>query len=872
MRAEELEILARIPDENPNPILRIGYDGTLLWANRAFFTLNCFRQNKVGEPISAALGEPLSKVVQTGRRLDAEVADGEKTFLFHLIPVPDIRNVFLYGRDITARRTAERELRQMALIAGETDQAAVLTDPDGRVTWVNQGFVKLTGYSLEEMIGKRPGNILQGPETDPWAVRQMAEAILERRSIELDVINYTKPGVPYWAHLHIQPVLDADGTLLNFISIQKNITAEKQLEKERSENEKKLRMILESALDGVIIINDQGLVVTWTRQSETIFGYTAEEVTGKPLGAFIMPGGMNDLHMAGMKRYLTTGVPHILNKRIEITGRRRSGEEFPVELTVIPIQEGNSQIFCAFVRDISVEKGSKTRLEAITSRLSALISNMIDGILVEDENRRIALINRPFCQMFSIPADPSLITGTDCSQSAQQSKSMFRDPEGFVSEIDELLIKREIRINEELALADGRFFERDYVPIFSDGQFLGNLWQYRDITQRKLNEQLLQSARATAEDANRAKSAFLANMSHEIRTPMNAVHGIVRLLAEAPHLPEQEDLHNRLISSSETLLAIINDILDFSKIEAGLMTVERIPFSRKEVLSRLLSTMEMKASQKSLLLLHETDDNIAPVLIGDPVRLGQVLLNLINNAIKFTDHGHVEFRSTLLSADSLTNTIRFSVSDTGIGIDELRLDRIFESYEQEDSGTTRKYGGTGLGLSISRQLVELMGGTLVVESTKNVGSTFHFTLTFPIAQDRETEDGRQETRIDTERLSGKRVLVVEDNEMNQFVAKSILKKWNMVVYQARNGKKAVELLATDKFDIILMDKQMPEMDGIEATRHIRQVMGLKIPIIALTADAVIERVQECLDAGMNDYVTKPFEPQTLYNKIVGALE
>ena len=247
------------------------------------------------------------------------------------------------------------------------------------------------------------------------------------------------------------------------------------------------------------------------------------------------------------------------------------------------------------------------------------------------------------------------------------------------------------------------------------------------------------------------------------------------------------------------------------------MTVEKIPFSRKQVLSNLLGTMEMKANQKSLLLIHDTDDGIAPVLIGDPVRLGQVLLNLISNAIKFTEHGQVKFQCSLIAADNESNTVRFSVSDTGIGIEESRLTKIFESYEQEDSGTTRKYGGTGLGLSISRQLVELMGGTLQVESTKNVGSLFHFTLTFPLGQDgglrtedgrQKTEDGRHERGIEVERLRGVRVLVVEDNEMNQFVAKSILMKWNMEVFQARNGKKAIEFLENEKCDIILMDKHM----------------------------------------------------------------
>jgi signal transduction histidine kinase/CheY-like chemotaxis protein len=506
------------------------------------------------------------------------------------------------------------------------------------------------------------------------------------------------------------------------------------------------------------------------------------------------------------------------------------------------------------------------------SRLSALVSNLNAGVLVEDEHRIIALINHQFCTLFGIPVDPAFLIGTDCSQSAEQSKDMFTDPVSFIERIDEILSKHEICLNDELDLVDGRVFERDYVPIIAEGIFLGNLWQYRDITQRKQNERLLELARLAAENANRAKSAFLANMSHEIRTPLNAVHGIVRLLAEAPRLPEQEDLHDRLISSSESLLTIINDILDFSKIEAGLLTIEKTSFTLADVFNRIISSMEIKATQKSLRLVHLPDSSVAKVLEGDPVRLGQILLNLVNNAIKFTDQGYVEISYQLVAENAQTNTIRFSVTDTGIGIEKSRIGKIFESYQQENQSTTRQYGGTGLGLSISRQLVELMGGKLLVESEKNKGSSFHFTLVLNQSIDNSYLERGKETVIDPEKLRGCKVLVVEDNEMNQYVAKSILRKWNMEVFQARNGQKAIDFLSHHECDIILMDKQMPIMNGVEATLFIRQTMKSDIPIIALTADAVIEMVQECLAAGMNDFVTKPFEPGVLYSKILEVLK
>ncbi len=871
MTDEDLRLLSRIPNENPNPILRIGFDGTLLWANDAFYKLNCFKNEKAGHPVSDSLKIPVMEVVESLLPMDTEILDLDKTFLFNLVPVPDIKNVFLYGRDITSRRNTEKELRQMALIARETDNAVIITDPEGCIQWVNQGFEKMTGYTFHEVIGKIPGQILQGPDTDPEAVIKLGEAIKSRQSIEQDVVNYTKSGVPYWIHLQIQPVFDQVGNLVNFISIQKNVTAERLLQQEITDSEQRLRMILESALDGVIIIDDQSHVLTWTKQSEVIFGWTAEEVIGKPLGNFIVPDRMRDQHLAGMRRYISTGIPRILNQRIEITGKNKSGEELPIELTIIPIKKDDKVVFCAFTRDISKSKEAIKNLQSITSRLSALISTLNAGILVEDENRYIALINQQFCDMFGIPVAPQYLLGSDCTNSAEQSKSLFKHPEEFITRIDALLIKQEISLNDEIELADGRFFERDYIPVISGGTFLGNLWQYRDITQRKKNDKILEQSKLAAEEANRAKSSFLANMSHEIRTPMNAVHGIVRLLTEAPHLPEQKDLHQRLIDSSESMLAIINDILDFSKIEAGLMSLETTPFELAQVCKRITGPMELKASQKSLTLVHSLDKRIAPVLKGDPTRLTQVLVNLLNNSVKFTEKGSITLSAKLVSVDELLNTIEFSVADTGIGIDQDRLEMIFQSFEQENTSTTRQFGGTGLGLSISRQLVELMGGELKVESKKFQGSRFYFTLQLETGSASSLSGQDRKVVIDFEKLRGRKVLIVEDNEMNQFVAKSILKMWNLDIYQARNGQKAIDLLNEQSFDIILMDKQMPVMDGVETTRYIRETMKSDIPIIALTADALLEKVQECLAAGMNDYVTKPFEPEILFSKIVNLL-
>ncbi len=872
MSRNESEILARIPSESPSPIMQVGYDGNLLYANQAFFNIECFRDSKIGAPVGQVFKGLVNCVINSGLKMETEIKDADKEFLFILTPVPDLNSVFLYGHDITARKQSERQLKQMSLISSEMNNAVIIGDAEGRVEWVNRGFEKTFGYTLDEVRGKIPGEFLQGPDTDPEASEKIRLATINREILEEDILRYSKFGTPIWTRLQFQPVFNPSGRLINFISIQKDITEEKLLQKEVIDNEQKLRLILESSLDGVILFDEQTRILNWTPQSELIFGYSPEEVMGKPLVDILIPSRLKENHLNWLKQNVSVKMARLTDRRAETIGLRKNGEEFPLEITIISIRQNDSTILCSFIRDISERKEWQGKLERSNSRLSALITNLNSGILVEDEFRNIALINQTFCSMFGIPVDPEYLIGSDCSQSAEQSKHLFKDPEGFVKTIDEILLKQEIVLDQELELVDGRYFKRDYIPIFFEGAFLGNLWYYKDITQRKQNDRLLELSRLAAEDATRAKSTFLANMSHEIRTPMSAVHGIVRLLADAPHLPEQVELHQRLIGSSETMLAIINDILDFSKIEAGLMTIEETSFSLNDVFKRILGSMEIKASQKSLSLVHSIDDQITQVLIGDPTRIGQVLLNLINNAIKFTDQGQVKVEAKIISTNGLSDTIQFSVSDTGIGIEKSHLNKIFQSFEQENSSTARQYGGTGLGLSISKQLVELMGGELVVDSEKNKGSNFRFNLTLKRSLNKSMADQESKMVIDFEKLKGRKVLIVEDNEMNQYVAKSILTIWKMEIFQARNGKKAIDFLANNSCDIILMDKQMPVMDGIEATRYIRDVMNSDIPIIALTADALLEKVQECLAAGMNDFVTKPFEPEILYTKIVSLLD
>jgi signal transduction histidine kinase/DNA-binding response OmpR family regulator/putative methionine-R-sulfoxide reductase with GAF domain len=515
-------------------------------------------------------------------------------------------------------------------------------------------------------------------------------------------------------------------------------------------------------------------------------------------------------------------------------------------------------------------KKENEKLAAITIRLETLIKYLRSGILVEDAGRNIALINSAFCDMFSIPADPAELAGTSCSDSAEQSKHLFTDPDNFTSRIDQMLSERQPVTGEELSLADGRIFERDYIPIFLHHEFLGNLWHYRDITHRVNTANELRKAMEEAHRATNAKSLFLANMSHEIRTPLNAVIGLSRLMHDTKLNAEQLELNNKVIISGENLLGIINEILDFSKIEAGKIELEAIPFRPEELLERVVSSMSHAAGQKSLRLLLNNPDLSGMTLIGDPIRLQQVFINLVNNAVKFTEEGDITISSRKISGDDATASILFSVTDTGIGISEENLHHIFQTFSQEDESTTRRYGGTGLGLAISRQLVALMGGDLRVSSEKGKGSTFYFTLEFQLSHQEIIAATRRKVAITPGILKGKSILVVEDNDFNQFIARSILLKWGATIEVAGHGKEAIEQMRNNRFDLVLMDMQMPHMDGTTATRIIRNELRNDVPIIALTAYATREAIDQALSSGMNDYLTKPFDEEVLFIKVVTA--
>ncbi len=878
-------------------------------------------------------------------------------------------------------RSSQAENRKLALVAAHTHNAVIVTDADKHIEWVNEAFARITGYNLDEVRGRKPGEFLQGPETEQATVQMMRGQLARGEGFKgVEVLNYGRDGRSYWLEIEVQPLRDEAGQLQGFMAVEADITTRKLAEQALAQQREQFQLALQASSDGIWDWNLSSNEIWFSARWKEQLGYQEHELQNS-LEAWervILP----EDHARAMR--LVDDYLHGRVERFEDNQRfrHRDGHIVWIHTRAIKVcdRQGRPIRLVGAHTDITQQvlaRDALNRSRTLLSQSSRLAG--LGGWSVElqgGETYWSEEIYRLFELDPAMPPDTERLLALATGDGQQLLRQAVRDAsvsgEGWDIELPVLTAAGHARWMRMLGQV-----ERE------EGKPRRLCCAVQDITERKQAEQALIDARRQAEASVEAKSAFLANVSHEIRTPLNAIVGFSELLLRDQLSTRQRDSLNRVHNASEHLLGLINDLLDLSKMEAGKLALEQRPFSLRGEVRKLLSILGARAREKGLILRAEVEADLPDALEGDPLRLMQILTNLLSNAIKFTDHGTV---CLLLRGEPSSDGqlwLKGEVADTGIGIDPEVAARLFTPFTQADESTTRRYGGTGLGLSICRQLVELMGGRIEWSPSEQGGSLFCFrvqlgyharrpkafalpsTLLLIGAQDshcrylqrtlqhagahvisfaaleqalphlahgvefsaillldesleqlqaawpagvapvpilllgqseaRQVQAGvyslaqpfldeeliqiveaairhqdwsqEEEYGVSDERPRvglGLKVLVAEDNESNQVLVRTLLEEAGCEVHLVADGAAAVEALRQQAFDLVLMDMQMPVMDGLEATRRIRSELGCgNLPIVALTANVMSSDRERCQAAGMNHFLSKPIAVEAL---------
>lgn len=712
--------------------------------------------------------------------------------------------------------------------------------------------------------------------------RQMEIAISETEARDRVSAEYTKKIKKQNEELRLrmEQLASAREAALNMMDDANDarMSAE-NAEKALKESEAKSKAIIESTVSGIITIDEKGHILSFNPAAEKIFGYSKEEVLNKNI-SMLMPEPYHSEHDGYLKNYVRTGEKKIIGLGgRELMGQRKDGKIIHIDLGVNEIEIGEKRMFAGLINDITERKLAEEELSKSRDALARAQSIARLGNWKYDvANNQIYWSDEVY-----------RIFGIEKENFDHQFDSFIElihpdDREYVKSEIKASMDgKMPFSIDYRIVLSGGgiRYVHEEAKDIFDDkGNSLHRIGTIQDITERKKAEDEIRLARKKAESASLAKSEFLANMSHEIRTPMTTILGMSELISETSLDKEQEEYLKGLQRAGDNLLDLVNDILDLSKIEAGRIELEEVEFNLSEEIKNVKSIFDIKAHEKGIELTTAIDPETPEILIGDPLRMRQVLINLVGNGLKFTAKGGIKISATCEKPSVRSEGCRlsFSVSDTGVGIPSDKLEVIFEDFTQADSSTTRTFGGTGLGLTISRKLVEIMGGKIWVESKIGEGSTFSFNLNMKVGAEKGKvmrKKEKEKEKVDTApvHIFAREInmLLVDDSEDNRILVKTFLKKMPINIDIAENGEIAVEKFMSKKYDILLMDMQMPIMDGYTATTEIRKWEKERrmdeTPIIAFTAHALKEEVDKCLEAGCNDHIAKPVKKKAILDII-----
>ena len=874
----------------------------LLWMFAAFI-MACGTTHLMG---AVVLWQPLYGVDAVLKAFTAVISVATAFILWPLIPhalkIPspdqlrhanqELQNEIAMRKDVEealriAKASVEFSLNRERMIAAaivdSSEDAIIGKTLEGIVTTWNRGAENVFGFKAYEIIGRSIREII--PAERMGEEEMVISAIKRGEAIKhFETKRIHKDGHLIDVSVTVSPIMDEEGQIFGASKIARDITEQKRAEAIIIES----RQLLETIIDTV------PMRIFWKNREQVYLGCNRtfamdagkshpRDLVGKDDDDMAW-SNRADLYRADDRSVIESGIAKPFYEEMLTTA---DGQTTWIRTSKVPLKNRNNETIgvLGVYEDIAEHKKAQAELEQYRSSLEELVQQrtaelqQIHGRLLDTQfamdSVGIGILWIDFVTGRFTYANKILAEMLGYSSEAMLALSV-PDIDPGVDFARFKLIAEDIRQQGQLQFETTNLTKDGMtIPVEVTAYYLSAkedtpariIVFQRDITNRKEQELALIQAKKAAEAANLSKSSFLANMSHEIRTPMNGIIGMAHILRREGVSPEQAKRLDIIDVSAQHLLSVINDILDLSKIEAGKFTMEETPFVVSSLLSNVASILAERAQAKGIRLLIETA-HLPYHLVGDPTRLQQALLNYATNAVKFTEQGSITLRTLLQEETADAVRLRFEVQDTGIGIDPEALSRLFSAFEQADNSMTRKYGGTGLGLAITRRLAELMGGEAGVETTLKVGSTFWFTVQLKKAGEMPATLVATETNVEAEikqRYAGQRILVADDEPINVEITRFQLKAVDLLVDTAEDGAEAVALARKNSYAVIFMDMQMPKLNGLEATRQIRQLPAYRdTPVIAMTANAFAEDKLLCVQAGMNDFLVKPFNPNELF--------
>lgn len=775
-------------------------------------------------------------------------------------------SIEVLNKESELRRQALHELNEQKF-ALDHHAIVAITNIDGDITFVNNKFIETCEYSKEELIGSNHRIVNSGYHTNDF-FKKIYQIIGAGKVWQGEICNRAKSGRLYWVDTTIVPFMDKMCNPTSYISIRTDITARKKNEFELEEKRKKLALVIDSTEVGVWDWKVQTGEVTFNERWARIIGYTLEELSPTNIETWLKFAHPEDLkksekllqdHWQGKtERYvLEARMKHKAGHWIWVLDSGKVVEND---------QDGNPIRMIGTHQNITERKLNELRIQEALTLQEAILESTDNGILVTNPHGHAIKTNKRFAQLWNIPQ--TMLESHSEKSMLKFVKNQLIDPDKFIKDVNALHASKTKEALDTLKFIDGRIYERLSRPMYFQGESQGRIWSFRDITQHANYERKLIEAKEVAENATLAKSEFLASMSHEIRTPMNGVLGMLGLLATSELTKVQEHRLSVARSSAKSLLNLINDILDFSKVDAGKIELENIDFNLRTIFGEFAESIGLQVQGRNLELVLDMTKVEESMVKGDPGRLRQILTNIVGNAAKFTEEGEIVIQAELHSLDEFFWQLNCSVTDTGIGIPEDKIDKLFKSFSQVDASTTRKFGGTGLGLAIVKKLCDLMDGQVEVSSQQGVGSRFSFSIKLK----KSTISQRVIPRVNMNEL---RLLVVDDNATNREVLTKQLEHWGATVIEASSGKQALAICKENiqqnshpPIDIAFLDMQMPGMDGADLGKKIKQDKALSnIKLVMMTSMGYQGDARYFANIGFDAYFPKPATTSDLFNAL-----